>query len=137
MRTVRRQVRRATRVTKWPLHTKLAFGAWVPVLIVGFALYTGPNRQSQAAPLRKSRPSSTPAVVPMPPITTNAGPGITTAQQKAQEQAFAKWIAAIPPKRSVVQSVAVEKFVTRRDKLILAQEQEALRALHPPRSAGG
>jgi hypothetical protein len=135
MRAVRRQLRRLTHVAKWPLHTKFAVGAWIPVLVVAVALYTGPNRRSAAASVPTT--TSTAAPVVAPPAASNVGPQIQTAADKATQAAILKWIAAIPPKRTLLQGLAIAKFNAQRLKMMLAQEKAANDALKAPQKAGG
>jgi hypothetical protein len=136
MRAVRRQARRATRVGKWPLHTKFAVGAWIPVLIVAIALYTGPNRRSAAAPAPTTTTTAAPVLVP-PPAASNTGAQVETAADKAQQAAIQKWIANLPTKRTLLQGLAVAKLNAQRLKMMLAQEKAANSVMKSPQTAGG
>jgi hypothetical protein len=48
-REVRRRIRRAFQVKRWSRHTKIAVGAWIPVVVVALALTTGPSRPAPTA----------------------------------------------------------------------------------------
>ncbi len=47
---VGRQARRALRFRKWPLRRRIAVVAWIPVVVLWFLLYTGPNSAANSAP---------------------------------------------------------------------------------------
>jgi hypothetical protein len=67
------RLRRATRWRTLPLHTKIAVGAWIPVALVAFALYTGPNRapaRTVAAPEQTAPATAPEALLPALPTQT-------------------------------------------------------------------
>jgi hypothetical protein len=60
-RDVRRRIRRAFHVKRWSLHTKIAVGAWIPVVVVALALMTGPSRP---APTKSAAAATSPTSAP-------------------------------------------------------------------------
>ena len=45
-----RRARRSLRFGKWPLRRRIAVIAWIPVLLLWFLLYTGPNSAANSEP---------------------------------------------------------------------------------------
>jgi hypothetical protein len=83
-----RQARRSMRFRKWPLRRRIAVIAWVPVLVLWFLLYTGPNSAANTEPgpatttttewtPPPSPPSTPPQTVPDNALLIGALPDVT------------------------------------------------------------
>jgi len=66
---VGRQARRSLRFRKWPLRRRIAVIAWVPVLLLWFLLYTGPNSAANSAPAPATTTTTEWTPPPSPPST--------------------------------------------------------------------
>jgi hypothetical protein len=105
---LRRKLRRAADVRRWSLRQKIGVGAWIPVLIVAFALFTGPSRSSSAA----SAPTTTsttidvvvPVLEPIVPASLSAAPKIS------MHDRVVKFVNGVPPKRSPAEKLALLKY---------------------------
>lgn len=70
-RSFESQLRRALRVRNWPVHRKIALGAWIPVAIVALAVFTGPNRAgSSTAPPATAPAAQETTTTPIPTTST-------------------------------------------------------------------
>lgn len=124
---VRRWRRRAQyhlRVRRWPLQRKIAVGAWIPVLVVGLALFTGPNRSKAAS---RAAPVTTTTEFHMAQLPATPGT-VNSSRSAAQDDAISAWIAALPPKKTLPQGIAVARFRAIRDRTILALHYATERA---------
>jgi hypothetical protein len=102
------------------LHRKIAVGAWIPVLVVGLALFTGPNRNSSAtSPAPTTTSPSGDSATP-----TTRGAGV----QRTQEEVIGAWVRAVPPRKTLPQQRGVQKFHAVRDRTILALHKATQRA---------
>ncbi len=116
----------------WPVHRKVTVAIWIPVGVLAFAFFTGPNQAPARAVNTVDAPTSVPVVLGTP--TTM----VDTAQAKAQEQAISEWIRAVKSKRTLVQEVAVSRFNTARYREILGLHRAATKAQAlPTRTAAG
>src|SRR5690349_12198518 len=70
VRRFRRRTRQAMRVRDWPWRRKIAIGAWIPVALVAFVLFTGPNGERSAATpdLKPVHKTVTTVTVPPPKL---------------------------------------------------------------------
>ena len=64
-----RQARRSLRFRKWPLRRRIAVIAWVPVLVLWFLLYTGPNSAANTEPVAATTTTTEWTPPPSPPST--------------------------------------------------------------------
>ena len=129
---MRRRTRQAVRVREWPWRRKVAIGAWVPVAVVGFVLFTGPNGSPSGA---------APAVVKPQPktVTTAAARPADASVQKITEQfrAFkqtqddvAAWVDATPKRLTLAQQLAKARWRSQRRKQLLQQHKAAVASSH-------
>jgi hypothetical protein len=116
LRRWRRRTRHHLQVRRWPLHRKIAVGAWVPVVIVGLALFTGPNRSSSTSSALPVTTTTQLRMKPIPRSTTTIAPVGT----RSQDEVIGSWILAVPPKKTVPQQREVRRFRAIRDRAILA-----------------
>jgi len=63
-----RQARRSLRFRKWPLRRRIAVIAWIPVAVLWFLLYTGPNA-ANSAPVPATTTTTEWTPPPSPPST--------------------------------------------------------------------
>jgi len=108
-RQLRRRFRRAMNVRNWSMRQRIAVGVWIPVLVVAFALFTGPFRTSGAAsapPVTTTTVVGTPIVAPYTPKTpllkVTAGP---TLQQQIDD-----WVSAHRPVRTPAERLALARY---------------------------
>jgi hypothetical protein len=101
------------RVRRWPLHRKIAVGAWIPVAVVGLALFTGPNRSSSAS----FAPETTTTV---PPLGAVAGGTLPQMAERTPEESIGYWVDATPHRKTLPQQRGVQRFRAVRDRVILA-----------------
>src|SRR5262252_97410 len=104
LRRVRRQTRQALRFAEWPWRRKVAIGAWVPVAVVGFFLFTGPNGSPSGAET---------GITPQPKTVTTAKAQLPKASVKTladRLRAFRQtqddvtyWIGATPQRLTLAQ----------------------------------
>ena len=119
------------RIGEWPWRRKVAIGAWVPVAVVGFFLFTGPNGSpSGAAPEIKPQPKTVTTVkAPLPK---------PSAQQFAQaaksikqtEKGVSYWVSATPKRLTLAQQQAKARWRADRRKQLLAQHKAAVASSH-------
>jgi hypothetical protein len=106
------------------LHRKIAVGAWIPVLVVGLALFTGPNRSNSSSSAQPATTTTQLRLKPVPaPATTVAPPG-----SRAQDEVIGAWILAVPPRKTLPQQKGVRRFRAIRDRTILALHKATERA---------
>jgi hypothetical protein len=104
------------------MHRKVAVGAWIPVLVVGLALFTGPNRSSSATSAAPTTTSPSPDNGSATPTTRE--PNV----QRTQEEVIGAWVRAVPPRKTLPQQRGVQKFHAVRDRTILALHKATQRA---------
>jgi hypothetical protein len=119
------------RVRRWPLHRKIAVGAWIPVIVIGLALFTGPNRSGSAS---TAAPETTTTV---PPLFSPNGPGgsVPSMASQTQDEIIGSWVNGTPSRKTLPQARGVQRFKALRDKTILALHNAAQRwhgAVHRP-----
>jgi len=123
----RRGLRRVTRVKRWPMHLKLAVGAWIPVAIVGFFLYTGPNQASG------SQVPSVTTTVPAAPAPPKVHSGLADA-----DKVLAAALNAPPPNDKIPQTDqlrAISSILKAQHYARLRQKMPVVRAKDQTRTA--
>jgi hypothetical protein len=124
LRRWRRRTRYHLRVRRWPLHRKIAVGAWIPVLVVGLALFTGPNRTGSAS--NAAAPVTTTTELRLQPETVPTTP-LPLAHYE-QEEIIGAWIRAVPSRKTLPQQRGVQRWRAVRDRTILALHKATNRA---------
>jgi hypothetical protein len=94
-----RQARRSLRFRKWPLRRRIAVIAWVPVLVLWFLLYTGPNSAANTEP----GPATTTTTEWTPPPSLPATPPKTVPDN-------ALLIGALPDVTKRLPPIATEQY---------------------------
>ena len=107
---LRRQIRRAANVRGWTLRQKVAVGVWIPVLIVAFALFTGPNRASSASAGPEPTTTTTfagtvPTLQPIVPV------ALSKAKKVSLHDRVVKWVKGVPPRRSPAEKLALLNYL--------------------------
>ena len=131
LRRVRRQTRQAVRVRDWPWRRKVAFGAWVPVAIVGFFLFTGPNGSPSGATTDlNSRPKTVTTVkAPLPkPSLKQFLQRIAAIRQTQKDVSY--WAAATPTRLTLQQQQDKARWRADRRKQLLQQHKAAVASSH-------
>jgi hypothetical protein len=131
LKRMRRRVRHSLRVQEWPWRRKVAIGAWLPVFIVGFVLFTGPNRTSSATDV-----AAKPATVSTVPVEA----GSKTVDELSQafreiiqtKEAVGYWIQAAPTRLTLKQQVAKARWRSERRKALLGKHRAAVSSSHHP-----
>jgi hypothetical protein len=130
LRRMRRRARHSMRFREWPWRRKVALGAWIPVLVVAFVLFTGPNKSSSTAATPITRP---PTVTTVP-----VKPGRASVEQIKQElislvrteKAVTYWVEATPPRLTLTQQLAKARWRAQRRKDLLGQHKAAVASAH-------
>ena len=110
-RQLRRQLRNALNVRRWSLRQKIGIGVWIPVLIVAFALFTGPSRSSGSASAESTATTTTTVAGPMPTLEPLVPAAISKAPTIPMPERLAKWIKGIPPRRSRAERLALWHYL--------------------------
>jgi hypothetical protein len=132
LRRTRRRARQALRFSEWPWRRKVAFGAWVPVVLVGFFLFTGPSRSSSADTNQVEAPKTVttvvvpPTAVPVKDITQHIRDIIQT------QQGVKEWINAMPPRLTLAQQLAYDRWYAARRRQLLGKHEAAQKSSHNP-----
>jgi len=131
LRRMRRQTRQAMRVRDWPWRRKVAIGAWVPVAVVGFFLFTGPNGSTSGATTDiKPQPKTVTTVKVLPP---KAGVKQITDRLQAFQQTqkdVSYWVHATPQRLTLAQQTAKARWRSDRRKQLLAKHKAAVASSH-------
>jgi len=139
-RQLRRHLRNALSVRRWSLRQKVGIGVWIPVLIVAFALFTGPSRSSGSPSAESPATTTTTLAVttltmePIVPAYLGAAPRISL------QQRVVKWIKGVPPKRSRAEKLALLRYnrtVQGHSPLAARKAGPKILILHPGRSRAG
>src|SRR4051794_29281598 len=100
LRRIRRRVRHTFRMREWPWRRKVAVGAWLPVLIVGFVLFTGPNQAAPATNVVK-KPKTVTTVLGSPVAKSATQLGQAFRNVIDTKKAVSYWIQAEPKRPTV------------------------------------
>jgi hypothetical protein len=117
------------RVREWPWRRKVALGAWVPVAVVGFFLFTGPNGSPSGATTDITpQPKTVTTLKALPPRASvkQIADGFRAYQQT--QEAVSRWINAMPPRLTLAQQLARSKWRAARVKA-LVQDHKAATAI--------
>ena len=117
------------RVRDWPWRRKVALGAWVPVGVVAFVLFTGPNGASSATP-PTTEPRTVGTVKVAPPKVSLKNLKEKFASIKATQDDVAAWIQATPNRLTVAQQLAKAKWRATRRKQLLVDHKAAVASSH-------
>ena len=119
------------RVRDWPWRRKVAIGAWVPVAVVGFFLFTGPNGSPSGA---------TPDITPQPKTVTTVKAPMPKASVKQLAERFRafqqtqkdvqNWASATPKRLTLQQQQDVARWRGVRRKQLLRQHNAAVASSH-------
>src|SRR5262245_33552207 len=88
-----RRMRRALQWQRWPRHRQIAVAVWIPVAVVGFVLFTGPNRAGSTD--THPTPTTEPYV---PPTAPSADPAAATAEKVPVDALLAGALPGITPR---------------------------------------
>jgi len=131
LRRMRRQTRQAMRIRDWPWRRKVAVGAWVPVALVGFVLFTGPNGSPSRAGAEVKPVPRTVTTVSVP----YGKPSLKQFQQRINEftqtqQDVNYWINATPTRLTLAQQVAKARWLAQRRRDLLQKHKAAVASSH-------
>jgi hypothetical protein len=128
IRRMRRRTRQALRVREWPWRRKVALGAWVPVAVVGFFLFTGPNGASSASSPPTTRPETVTTVkAPLPKLSRNQLKE-AFASVNATKQEVATWVKYTRVRLTLKQQRAMEKWVAAKNRVLLGNHRAAVKS---------
>jgi hypothetical protein len=116
---------------EWPWRRKIAVGAWVPVAVVGFFLFTGPNGSTSGA-------STEIAPQPKTVTTLKARPPRASVKQLAESfRAYQQtqddvryWINANPQRLTLAQQKAKARWRADRQRQLLQKHKAAVASSH-------
>jgi hypothetical protein len=131
LRRMRRRTRHAVRIRDWPWRRRVAIGAWVPVAVVAFFLFTGPNGSpSGAAPDVKPEPKTVTTVTVLPPKLNlkDATQRIRDLQQTQTDVSY--WVNATPVHLTLKQQHAMGRWLAVRRKALLEKHVAATASSH-------
>jgi hypothetical protein len=127
VRRMRRRTRQALRVREWPWRRKVALGAWVPVAILGFYLFTGPNGASSADTPPTTRPATVTTVkAPPPKLSPNQLKEALASVHNTQKD-VAAWVQVTPGRRTLQQVHDWERWLAIRHRQLLQKHHAAVR----------
>jgi hypothetical protein len=131
LRRMRRRTRQASRVRDWPWRRKVAIGAWVPVAVVAFVLFTGPNGSpSGATPDLPPQPKTVTTVsVPPPNFDVKDASNKIRAFMQTQ-QGVRRWVVATPIHLTPQQSHDMARWLAVRRKQLIQKHQAAVASSH-------
>jgi hypothetical protein len=136
-RQLRRQLRNAMNVRGWTLRRKIGVGVWIPVLVVAFALFTGPSRSSGSASAESPATTTTTFVPTLPPLQPIVPPALSKAPKTSLHQRVLKWINGTPPRRSREERLALLRYNNRVSQGRLRYPAPKVLVLHPGRARAG
>jgi hypothetical protein len=125
---MRRRTRQAFRVREWPWRRKVALGAWVPVAVVAFFLFTGPNGSSSATTSPTTRPKTVTTIkAPLPKMSANQLKE-AFASVKATQHDIADWVKFTRARLTLRQTKDFEKWLAARHRALLGKHRAAVRS---------
>jgi hypothetical protein len=126
VRRMRRRTRQILRFHEWPWRRQVALGVWVPVAVVAFFLFTGPNGASSATPPPTTRPATVTTVKPpLPKLSVDQLKQTFVAMRSAQLNVNT-WVQATPRRLTLAQQTAKNKWRAVRRKQLLGQHRAAV-----------
>jgi len=119
------------RVREWPWRRKVAFGAWVPVAVAAFFLFTGPNGSpsgAATAPKPKPKTVTTATVSPDRASVKQIADRLRAFKQTQDDVTY--WIAATPTRLTLAQQLAKARWRADRRKELLQKHKAAVASSH-------
>src|SRR5262245_34352061 len=133
LRRMRRRSRQAMRVQEWPWRRKVAIGAWVPVGLVGFFLFTGPNGSpSGASTDLKPEPRTVTTVAALPPKISSKQIADRFREFPQTKDDVTAWIQATPKRLTRQQALDKARWRAERQKALTVKHKTAVSASHHP-----
>jgi hypothetical protein len=131
LRRMRRRTRQAMRIREWPWRRKVALGAWVPVGIVAFLLFTGPNGSPSGAEVTATTKPPTVTTVKLPPPKASVKQIADGLRVFKQRQADVKhWVNATPVRLTPQQQFDMLRWFGARKRLLVQQHKAAEKTTH-------
>jgi hypothetical protein len=130
LRRMRRRLRSTFRVSQWPWRRKVAIGAWLPVAILAFVLFTGPNHSSTATAEVPEKPVTVTTVAVSPKAASVKDITQKLNEFKQTQNDVGNWIQATPNRLTLKQQVAKQRWRSDRRRQLLAKHKAAVASSH-------